>query len=354
MPTVVLLDRESSRRQHLLEVIGQVDPGITLEAFVNPVAAMGWLRWHRVDLLVADSLFPGMDAADLVRRIRAAPGGASLPLLMMVPWDDRETRCKVLEAGATDLLATPVDDLELRPRCKNLLTQRAQQHIIHERARWLEQRVSEATSEIRRREHETLLRLAKAGEFRDEDTGDHVIRMARYARLIAQQLGLSEHDCDIIELAAPMHDIGKIGIPDEILRKPGRLSHSEFETMKRHTQIGYEILKDSPSEYLQTGAVIALSHHERFNGTGYPHRLGGADIPLAARIVTVADTYDALTSARPYKAAWPLEKALAYVNSQRGRLFDPECLDAFQAQLARVVKVQYMGSEEPRKVSNGG
>jgi two-component system response regulator RpfG len=352
MPTVLLLDREPSRRQRLVELIKYIDPGIHIEAFIRPEPALAWLSWHLVDLVVADSLFPSMDAADLIQRIRTVPSCNDLPLLMMVPWGDKELRRQVLDAGATDMLATPVDDLEFRARCNNLLTQRSQQRVIHERARWLEQRVSEATGEIRRREHETLLRLAKAGEYRDEETGNHVIRMAKYARLIAEQLGLSEHDCEAIELAAPMHDIGKIGIPDEILRKPGRLTHCEFEIMKKHTQIGYEILKDSPSEFLQMGAVIALSHHERFNGTGYPHRLGGQDIPLAARIVSVADAYDALTSARPYKPKWSLEKAIEFLNDQRGRIFDPLCLEAFVSQLDRVSNIQHMLGDQSHKASN--
>lgn len=352
MPTVLLLDRESSRRQRLVELIKRLDPSIHIEAFIKPEPALSWLAWQVADLVVADSLFPSMDVADLIQRIRAAPSCSDLPLLMMAPWGNKERRRQVLDAGATDLLATPVDDLEFRARCNNLLTQRRQQRIIHERACWLEQRVSEATSEIRRREHETLLRLAKAGEYRDEETGNHVIRMAKYARLIAEQMGLSKSDCDTIELAAPMHDIGKIGIPDDILRKPGRLSHCEFEIMKKHTQIGYEILKDSPSEFLQMGAVIALSHHERFNGTGYPHRLGGQDIPLAARIVSIADAYDALTSARPYKPKWPLEKTIDFLNSQRGRIFDPACLEAFLSQLDRVTRIQQILGDQPHKLSN--
>ena len=353
MPTVLLLDRDSSRRQRLIDLIQRIDPALLVEAFNKPEPALSWLYWHSADLVVADSLFPCIPAAELVMRVRRQPGGNDLPLLMLTPCDDHDRRREVLDAGATDLLATPVDDLEFRARCNNLLTQRRQQRIIHERASWLEQRVSDATREIRQREHETLLRLAKAGEFRDETTGNHVIRMARYARLIAEKMGLSEPECEAIELAAPMHDIGKIGIPDEILRKPGRLSHCEFETMKTHTRIGYEILKDSPSQYLQMGAVIALSHHERYNGTGYPNHLGGQEIPLIARIVSVADAYDALTSERPYKARWPLRKALDYINSQRGRFFDPQCLDAFQAQLDRVTHVQYMLGDAPKKTSAG-
>jgi two-component system response regulator RpfG len=300
--------------------------------FIKPESALSWLHWHSADLLVCDSLFPGIGAAELIRRIRQLPDNNDLPVLMMAPWSDRERRRRVLDAGASDLLTTPVDDLEFHARCSNLLTQRSQQRIIRERSHWLERRISEAISDIRLREHETLLRLAKAGEYRDEETGNHVIRMAKYSGIIAEQLGLSQADCEAIELAAPMHDIGKIGIPDEILRKPGRLTHGEFEIMKTHTIIGHEILKDSPSKYLQMGAVIALSHHEKFNGTGYPDKLASTDIPLPARIVSVADAYDALTSERPYKTKWPIKKTLDYLHQLRGKYFDPDCLDALTRQ----------------------
>jgi two-component system response regulator RpfG len=349
MPTVLILDQDCARRQHLVELTRQIDSRILVVAIPKPEDALSWLQWHATDLVLADSLFPDIDPATLIREIRQLPVGGDLPLLMTAPWDDHDRRRQVLDAGATDLLATPIDNLEFRARCTNLLTQRNQQKIIHERARWLEQRVSDVTSEIRIREHETLLRLAKAGEYRDEETGNHVVRMARYSRLIAEQLGLSRTDCEAIELAAPMHDIGKIGIPDEILRKPGRLTHCEFEIMKTHTLIGYEILKDSPSKYLQMGAVIALSHHEKFNGTGYPHGRGKSEIPLPARIVSVADAYDALTSERPYKPRWPLKKTIDYLKQQSGRYFDPECLDAFLSQLERVMKIQYTLGDNPKQ-----
>jgi two-component system, response regulator RpfG len=342
MPTILIMDRDVSRRERLVELGRRIDADIHIEIFFKPEPAFSWLYWHSADLVIADSQFPNMDASQLVQRLRQLPRGDTLPVLMLAPWGERELRRQVLDAGATDLLTTPVDDLEFHARCGNLLTQHRQQCMIQERASWLEQQVAEATSEVRQREHETLLRLAKAGEFRDEETGNHVIRMAKYSRLIAEKLGLDAEECDAIELAAPMHDIGKIGIPDEILRKPARLSHCEFEIMKTHTVIGYEILKDSPSKYLQLGAVIALSHHEKYNGTGYPQRLGTDDIPLAARIVSVADAYDALTSERPYKPRWPMQKAIDYLNEQRGKFFDPQCLDAFFAELDRVNRIQHM------------
>jgi two-component system response regulator RpfG len=236
----------------------------------------------------------------------------------------------------------PVDHHECRARCRNLLTQYQQYKIIRDRSRWLERRVAEATSEIRLRERETLLRLAKAGEYRDEETGNHVIRMAKYSRIIAENLGFSSEDADVIEMAAPMHDIGKIGIKDGILLKPGKLTPEEFAIMKEHTLIGYEILKDSPSKFLKMGAVIALGHHEKFDGSGYPYGRKGDEIPIVARIVAVADVYDALVSERPYKHAWPLQTALDYMEKQRGIHFDPNCFDAFKAQLDVIMKIQNM------------
>jgi two-component system response regulator RpfG len=189
--------------------------------------------------------------------------------------------------------------------------------------------VQDATQEVRSREKETLFRLAKAGEFRDEETGNHVIRMARFSRLIAEAIGLDPQESETIELAAPLHDIGKIGLPDHILLKADKLTETERRVMQRHPVIGYEILKDSPSKYLRMGALIALGHHEKFDGSGYPYGLVGDHIPLPARIVAVADVYDALTSRRPYKAAWLSEEAIKYLQAHRGAHFDPMLVDAF-------------------------
>jgi two-component system response regulator RpfG len=182
---------------------------------------------------------------------------------------------------------------------------------------------------VREREKETLARLARAGEFRDEDTGLHLARMARYSRLIAEAIGQSSDETETIELAAPLHDIGKIGIPDHILLKPAGLNDEELVVMRDHARIGHEILKGSPSKYVNMGALIALGHHEKFDGSGYPGALSGEAIPLCARIVAVADVYDALTSVRPYKIAWSREAAFEYLRAQRGRHFEPRLVDAF-------------------------
>jgi two-component system response regulator RpfG len=208
--------------------------------------------------------------------------------------------------------------------------------------------VEDATREVREREKETLLRLARAGEFRDEETGFHLIRMSRYSRLIGIAIGLDRDEAETIELAAPLHDIGKIGIPDQILLKPAKLDDSEWQVMRRHPVIGHEILKGSASKYVRMGALIALGHHEKYDGSGYPNGLVGDHIPLCARIVAVADVYDALTSVRPYKQAWPAERAFEYLASQRGRHFDPRLAETFMGLKREIAEIQGEWQDPPK------
>ncbi|MFN2309558.1 MAG: HD domain-containing phosphohydrolase [Gammaproteobacteria bacterium] len=347
MGTILVIDDQFTSRERLAELAHSLDDQMQVEAFSSPHDALRWLCWHPADLVLVDCDMPELSGVDFIRRVRALPSCTHLPLVIVTAQEEREARYAALEAGATDSLIYPIDPIEYRARCRNLLTQYAQHRIIQDRARWLERQVNETAGAIRVREQETLLRLAKCGEYRDEVTGNHVVRMAKYARLIAEGLGLARDECDVIELAAPMHDIGKIGISDQIMLKPSRLSEDEFAIMKQHTLIGYEILKDSPSQYLQMGAVIALGHHEWFNGRGYPHGLAGEQIPLPARIVAVADVYDALTSARPYKPAWSSNDAIQYLDRMRGRHFDPRCLDVFHAQMDKVIKIQQFLRDPP-------
>ena len=338
--TVLVIDDQSTGRVILEEIVKGVDPSIQVQTFADPISAIEWAKTHPVDLVLTDYKMPQLDGVETIRRIRGIYSCMDVPIVVVTVLEDRETRYKALEAGATDFLTKPVDQYECRARCRNLLTMRRQQIVIKDRARLLEQQVSEAVRDIRLREVETIFRLGKAGEFRDEETGNHIIRMAKYSRLIAEDLKLSDDECDIIELAAPMHDIGKIGTPDHILLKPGKLVADEVTSMQKHARIGYDILKDSPSKYLRMGSVIALGHHERYDGTGYPSRLAGDDIPLAARIVAVADVFDALTSVRPYKTAWKVSDALSYLTDQRGKHFDPRCIDSFMRQLDKILAVR--------------
>jgi len=325
---VLIIDDQSVGRAILEQIVRSIDQNIETHTYSDPFEALRWAQLNEVDLVLTDYKMPKMDGIALIKELRKLPGFDDVPMVVVTIIEEKGVRYEALESGATDFLTKPIDQHECRARCRNLLTMRRQQMMIQDRAKLLENRISEATHEIRSREVETLFRLAKAGEYRDLETANHVIRMAKYSRIIAEGLELDETEADLIELAAPMHDVGKIGIPDHILLKPGKLTAEEFDIMKRHPSIGYEILKDSPSKYLRMGAVIALGHHEKFDGSGYPHQLKADEIPLPSRIVAVADVYDALTTVRPYKKAWTTQEAIDYLLQNKGSHFDPACVDA--------------------------
>ncbi|MCA1926281.1 MAG: response regulator [Thiobacillus sp.] len=336
---VVIVDDRGTARSLLEGLARTLEPGVMVESHADPLDALARMEIDIPDLIITDYRMPGMDGIEFTRRVRAERRLADVPIIIVTVVEDRQIRYQALENGATDFLTRPIDPQECRARCLNLLALRRSQKTISDRAQWLEEQVMHATREVRIRERETLMKLAKAGEYRDQETGNHILRMAQYARLIAEELKLTTMECDEIEAAAPMHDIGKIGIPDQILLKPGRHTGEETAIMRRHPVIGHEILCDSPSRYLQMGAVIALGHHEKFDGSGYPQGLAGDAIPLAARIVAVADMFDALTSKRPYKAAWSFQDALAYIQAQAGRHFDPDCSRAFERRIDTVAEI---------------
>lgn len=326
---VLIVDDESTGRTILSKIIQQVEDDVSVDAFDNPLEALDWLDNNHPDLIITDYRMPEMNGVDLIRKIRDKPASQDIPIMMITVVSEKSVRYDALEAGATAFLTRPIDQIECRTSCHNLLKLHEQQSIIQDRADWLARQVEVATQQIVAREKETLLRLAKAGEYRDEVTGYHVVRMAKYSREISGALGLSEKECDEIEYAAPMHDIGKIGIHDDVLLKPGKFDKQEWLTMQQHTTIGHAILSNSQSRYIQTGSIIALNHHERFDGTGYPHGIAGKDIPLVARIVAVADVYDALVSSRPYKKPWTEADAQNYLEKNAGTQFDPICVEAF-------------------------
>ncbi len=347
---VLIVDDRSTARSLLEGLARSLEPGILVESFAEPQEALAYMQKITPDLIITDYRMPGMDGIEFTRRVRAERGLSDVPLIIVTVVEDRQIRYQALENGATDFLTRPIDPQECRARCINLLALRRNQKIVSDHSQWLETQVLQATREVRARERETLLKLAKAGEYRDEDTGNHIIRMAKYARLIAEELKLSAIECDEIESAAPMHDIGKIGISDLILLKPGLHTPEESVIMRRHPTIGYEILADSPSRYLQMGAVIALGHHEKFDGTGYPQGQVGTGIPLPARIVAVADVFDALTSVRPYKKAWSFQDALDYVQANSGKHFDPDCVRAFEKRIDGVAQVmRELGEPEAKE-----
>jgi putative two-component system response regulator len=284
------------------------------------------------DLVVLDLHMPGMDGFELMERLVPVAGGRSgVPFLVLTGDGTEEVKRRALESGARDFLTKPFSPTELLLRVRNLLEVQQLHRRLREQNTNLEQQVAERTRELEQARLEVLVRLALAAEYRDDATQEHAWRIGRTCGLLAAGIGVAAWQVELIERAAPLHDIGKIGISDAILLKPGRLTEQEFAAIKAHTTIGAEILSGSKSSLLRLAERIALSHHERWDGGGYPEGRRGDEIPLAGRIVAVADVFDALTHERPYKLAWPVEEAVGEVLSQRGRQFDPDVLDAFAA-----------------------
>jgi putative two-component system response regulator len=282
------------------------------------------------DLVLLDLHMPGMDGFELMDRLGPlTANGSGVPFLVLTADATDATRRRALSVGARDFLTKPLDRIELLLRVRNLLQVKQLQDRLREQNADLEDKVAERTRDLDQSRLEVLERLALAAEYRDDDTQEHAWRIGRICALVAVNLGFPETEVELIARAAPLHDIGKIGIPDAILLKPGRLSDEEFEVIKTHTTIGAEILTGSRSPLLRLAERIALTHHERWDGRGYPGGLSGEEIPIAGRIVAVADVFDALTHERPYKQAWAVEKAVGEILGQGGRQFDPCVVDAF-------------------------
>ncbi len=292
------------------------------------------------DLVLLDLQMPHMDGFQVLEKIRQLEAGSYPPVLVLTANEDRDIRLRALEAGARDFLNKPFDHVELLNRIRNNIEIRLLQQAVRDENRLLEMKVRERTRAIQETQQEIIRRLGRAAEFRDNETGLHIQRMSQMSRLIALAAGLSEQEADLILQAAPMHDIGKIGIPDQVLLKPGKLDAQEWEIMKTHTTIGAKMLAGHPSPLLRTAHDIALAHHERWDGSGYPHGLAGEAIPIQARIVAIADVFDALTSQRPYKQAWPTEEAIAEIQRASASHFDPRLVEAFLGVLPEILQVR--------------
>ena len=295
----------------------------------HPEMATELLATWQPDLLVLDLHMPGMDGLRVLRDIRAAIDPSDyLPVLVVTGDPSSEARLQALDAGASDFLSKPFNRAEALLRIRNLLMIRVLQRKVLDQNAQLERRVAERTEELELARIDTLDRLAKAAEYRDDATGNHIRRVGELAAGLAGALGWDSADVEVIRRAAPLHDVGKIGVPDSVLLKPGRLSAEEFSLIKTHTTIGARILGGSRVPLLQQAEEIALTHHERWDGQGY-NGMAGEEIPIAGRVVALVDTFDALMHARPYKRAWTEDEALEEVYNQRGRQFDPEIVTAF-------------------------
>jgi putative two-component system response regulator len=327
--------------------------GCKVFSFSSSAQALAWCQKNEPDLIMIDYRMPTPNGLEFIDLFRSIPGREEIPLVMITADEARTVRYHALDKGVNDFVCKPFDSVEFIARVKNMLDLRRKQKDLARyageleiRARELDTEVRRATVQLLRQERETIILLTRATELRDPETWAHLQRMSYYARIIAGNLGLGSADQELIFNATPLHDIGKVGIPDGILLKEGALSDEEFSAIKRHTLLGYDILKESTSPILRMGAEIALSHHEKYDGSGYPHGLAGDAIPLSGRIAAVADVFDALTSARPYKKRWLVEEAAVEIRSLSGSHFSPCCVDAFMKGWDEVVAVHTGYSEQ--------
>ncbi len=314
----------------VLKGILQKFEGCDIEAFLSPIEALARAEAVPFDLILVDYMMPELDGREFIVRLRQRDQYRHVPMVMITADGNRQTRIDSISAGATDFLNKPVDPVELKARIGNLLLMRRQQIDLSHRNEWLADEVERATRHLAEREEEVIWRLSRALEYRDTDTGDHTFRVATVARLIADELQLDRVTAKTIYLATPLHDVGKVAIPDSILGKPGPLSPEETIVMRAHVPIGEAILADGASDLVRMAASIAATHHERWDGAGYPNKLAGAEIPIEGRIAAVADVFDALCSPRPYKPAWPLDDARRAIEDGAGTQFDPACVAAFE------------------------
>lgn len=327
-PTLLLVDDEPTNL-HVLKQILQDNYRLIFAR--DGDKALELAQQQKPDLILLDIMMPGMTGYEVCSALKASPLTSHIPVIFVTALDDDTDETRGFDVGCVDYITKPVSPAVVRARVRTHLS------LVR-------------VDELRETRLQVVQRLGLAAEYKDNETGLHVIRMSHLSRILARELGFSEAAQEEILHAAPMHDIGKIGIPDAILAKPGKLDADEWDVMKRHPEIGAHIIGEQVSGLLLTARRIALHHHEKWDGTGYPHGLKGDDIPIEARIVAIADVFDALISARPYKPAWPLDKVIALIRSEAGKHFDPHLTELFIAQLPDILEV-YEKWGEPEVVA---
>ncbi len=294
----------------------------------------------RPNLLILDLWMPDVTGFDVMQRLAQKYPDAFLPIVVLSHDADQQVQYKALESGAKDFLNKPYDRIEVLIRFRNIIEAHILHQQVHRHNTVLETQVAERTRQLSETQLDVITRLARAIEYRDSETGYHIIRMSQYSARLASAAGMPELECDQILRAAPLHDIGKIGIPDSILQKPGSLTDEEWRMMKSHTTIGAELLSGSQSTFMEMARTIALTHHEKWDGSGYPQGLAGEAIPLVGRICGLCDVFDALMTARPYKGAWGTDQTLDEIRKGRGRHFDPDLTDMFLKIIPEILDIQ--------------
>ncbi len=331
--------------------------GYVIVKATSGAAAINLITSNQIDLILLDVIMPGMDGFEVTRWVRKTPEYRLLPIVLVTALRETEDRIKGIDAGCDDFISKPIDKMELVARVRSLLKVKAYNDLLENYRKDLEHEVEDRTREleqalemIKDASLETIYRLSMASEHKDEDTGVHIKRMSRYAAAVARRMGLAENEVETILYATPMHDLGKIGIPDAILVKQAKLDPMEWDIMKQHTVIGANILKGSDAEFIRLGEIIAEFHHEKWDGTGYPNNLKGTDIPIAARIAAIADVFDALTSKRPYKEPFSFEKSMRIIQEGSGSHFDPAVADAFLDIREEIRAIQQQFAEDTHQL----
>ena len=322
-PQLLVVDDEPANLQVLRHIL-QEDYRLLFAK--DGTKALELAAREKPELILLDVMMPGMTGYEVCAQLKATPATSAIPVIFVTALADVEDEAQGFAVGAVDYITKPVSPAIVKARVRTHLS------LVR-------------VEELRETRLQIVQRLGLAAEYKDNETGLHVIRMSHYSRVLALAAGFSEAQAEELLNAAPMHDVGKIGIPDAVLRKPGKLDGEEWEVMKQHAQIGADIIGEHPSGLLRMAREIALNHHEKWDGSGYPRGIGGAEIPVEARIIAIADVFDALTSERPYKKAWPLEEAVQLLREQSGRHFDPELVELFLGQLPAILEIKERWAE---------
>jgi len=329
-PVVLVVDDAAESIDVARGALGQQ---FQVKAAINGAKALEIAAQHTPDLILLDVMMPDMSGYEVCRRLKADYTTSHIPVIFVTTLSDSENEGQGLELGAVDYVT--------KPYVPSLLRSRVRTHVaLHRQQIILEQIVKIRTAELLETRLEIIRRLGRAAEYRDNETGMHVLRMSHISRTIALGSGMREERAELILQASPMHDIGKLGVPDRVLLKPGKLDDEEWEVMKRHSRIGAEIIGEHPSDLLVLARMVALRHHERWDGTGYPDGLLGEEIPVEARVVALADVFDALLSVRPYKLSWTIPNALEFIREQSGKHFEPRMVNALLSRLDECLAIR--------------
>ena len=346
MDACILIVDDQAYNIALLKLILKEAGYTHLHATTDPREALPLYLEHKPDLVLLDLQMPHIDGFGVMKQLSAVEKDSYAPVLVLTAEMDPEVRYRALNSGARDFLNKPFDKVETLVRIRNLIEVRMLHNAVRSQKEVLEQTVRERTKELRNTQLEIIHRLGHAAEYKDNETGYHIIRMSLYCGVLGKAIGMSLNEQEMLLRSSPMHDVGKIGIPDRILLKPGKLDADEWTVMQTHSAIGADLLSGSSSPLIQMAAVIAASHHERWDGSGYPKGVRGEDIPLVGRICAVCDVFDALTSERPYKKAWSVEDSVAEIRRGQGSHFDPQLVDTFTENLPAILQIRSQYGED--------